>query len=138
MGPEPLDTSSDLAVITDAEAAATRAAATHPAATHGTTTDVAVPVRPARRRGRVARFVAEVPMALVIIGAGVGLVVIAMHHFRWGSLAVAAAVLGGALFRLVLPTRTAGLLAVRSRFTDVVTMGVIGGALLVLAAVTST
>jgi len=38
----------------------------------------------------------------------------------------------------VLPARQVGVLAVRSRFTDVLTMGVIGGALLVLALVTRT
>ncbi|MGH8890965.1 MAG: DUF3017 domain-containing protein [Acidothermaceae bacterium] len=91
-----------------------------------------------RRPGRVSRFFAEVPLALVIAGVGVGLTVIAMHHFRWGSLAISASVLVGGIFRLVLPTRKAGLLVVRSRFTDVIVMGFLGGALLVLAAVTST
>ena len=112
------------------------------------TTVSAVPASPAAaspasagaapRRGRAARFFGELPLAVVIAGAGVGLVIIALHHFRWGNLAISAAVLAGAIFRLVLPTRRAGLLAVRSRFTDVVTMGALGGALMVLAAVTST
>jgi len=91
-----------------------------------------------QRAGRVARFFAEIPLALVIAGVGTGLAVIAMHHFRWGSLAISASVLAGGVFRLVLPTRKAGLLVVRSRFTDVVIMGFLGGALMVLAAVTST
>lgn len=88
-------------------------------------------------RSKTARFFGEVPLMLVICGVGLGLIVIALHHFRWGSLAISLAVLLGALFRLVLPTRKAGLLAVRTRFIDVVTAGLIGGTLLVLAAVTS-
>jgi hypothetical protein len=74
---------------------------------------------------------------LVICGVGLGLVIIALHHFRWGSLTISITVLGAALLRLVLPARRAGLLVVRSRFTDVLTMGITGGALMVLAAVTS-
>ncbi len=91
-----------------------------------------------RRRRHAGGLLADVPLALVICGVGVGLLVIAMHHFRWGNLAISISVLAGAFFRLVLPARKAGLLVVRSRFTDVVTMGVIGGALMLLAAVTST
>ncbi len=97
-----------------------------------------VTAAPQRTPGRARGFFGEVPLALVICGVGVGLVVIAMHHFRWGNLAISISVLAGALFRLVLPARKAGLLVVRTRFTDVVTMGIIGGALMVLAAVTST
>ena len=95
---------------------------------------VAVPVESAGRRSALA----ELPLALAIAGAGLGLIVIALHHFRWGNLLIAGSMLTAALLRLVLPTRQAGLLVVRSRFTDVVTMGAIGGALLVLALVTRT
>ena len=97
-----------------------------------------VTAAPQRKRRRSGGLLADVPLALVICGVGLGLLVIAMHHFRWGNLAISISVLAGALFRLVLPARKAGLLVVRSRFTDVVTMGVIGGTLMLLAAVTST
>lgn len=97
-----------------------------------------VTAAPQRKRRRWGGLLADVPLALVICGVGLGLLVIAMHHFRWGNLAISISVLAGALFRLVLPARKAGLLVVRSRFTDVVTMGVIGGTLMLLAAVTST
>ena len=80
----------------------------------------------------------EWPLALVISMLCVGLFVIAIHHFRWGSLAIAGATLGAALLRAALPTRSAGLLAVRSRVVDVLTMGGMGLALTVLAAVTKT
>lgn len=92
-------------------------------------------VKPRRVGSRVA---AEIPLALVICGVGVGLLVIALHHFRWGNVAIASSVLGGAVMRLVLPARRLGLLAIRSRLTDVATMGGIGGGLLVLALITST
>jgi hypothetical protein len=96
---------------------------------------VTAPVRPGP--GPWSRALSEVPLGLVICGVGLGLVIIALHHFRWGSLTISITVLGAALLRLVLPARRAGLLVVRSRFTDVLTMGITGGALMVLAAVTS-
>jgi hypothetical protein len=94
-----------------------------------------VAVEPSVQRSGVLQ---ELPLALVISGVGLGLVVIALHHFRWGNLVIAGSLLAGALLRLVLPTRRAGLLAVRARFTDVVTMAVMGAGLLVLALITAT
>ena len=137
MRSEPLQTGADLRVLRDdAATAPTVATVPVPAAPGVPAVPAGASVAP--HRGRVSRFFGELPLAVVIAGVGVGLVIIAMHHFRWGNLLISAAVLAGAIFRLVLPTRGAGLLAVRSRFTDVVTMGIFGGALLVLAAVTST
>ena len=80
----------------------------------------------------------ELPLLSVIGGVALGLVIIGLHHFRWGNLVIAGSLMAGALFRAILPTRQAGLLAVRSRFTDVLTMVAMGGALLVLALVTRT
>lgn len=97
--------------------------------------DTAVLVEPQVRKSGV---LGELPLALVISGVAAGLVVIALHHFRWGNLLIAGSLLVGALFRSVLPTRRAGLLAVRARFTDVVTMALMGAGLLVLALITST
>jgi Protein of unknown function (DUF3017) len=97
--------------------------------------EAVVPVEPSVQRTGVLQ---ELPLALVISGVGLGLVVIALHHFRWGNLVIAGSLLAGALLRLVLPTRRAGLLAVRARFTDVVTMVVMGVGLLVLALITAT
>jgi hypothetical protein len=97
--------------------------------------EAVVPIEPSVRRTGTLH---ELPLALVISGVAVGLVVIALHHFRWGNLVIAGSLLAGALLRLVLPTRRAGLLAVRARFTDVVTMLVMGVGLLVLALITAT
>lgn len=97
--------------------------------------EAVVQVEPSVQRTGVLH---ELPLALVLSGVAVGLVVIALHHFRWGNLVIAGSLLAGALLRLVLPTRRAGLLAVRARFTDVVTMVVMGVGLLVLALITAT
>jgi len=94
----------------------------------------AVPGEPQVRTG----VLRELPLALIIGGVGLGLVIIGLHHFRWGNLVIAGSLLAGAFFRLVLPTRRAGLLAVRSRFTDVLTMSAMGGSLMLLALITST
>ena len=94
----------------------------------------AVAVAPQERSG----VLRELPLALIIGGVGLGLVIIGLHHFRWGNLVIAGSLLAGAFFRLVLPTRRAGLLAIRSRFTDVVTMSAMGGSLMLLALITST
>lgn len=80
----------------------------------------------------------ELPLAVVLTCAGAGLVVVALHHFRWGNLLVGGSLALAALLRLVLPTRQAGLLAVRSRFTDAVTMSLLGGSLMLLTVVTRT
>lgn len=130
MKSEPVETGGDLRVVHTPDPA--------PDAPAVARAEVPVPVAAQRRGGKIARLFSELPLVLVIGGVGLGLVVIALHHFRWGSLAISITVLGAALLRLVLPARKAGLLVVRSRFTDVLTLGVTGGALMVLAAVTST
>lgn len=126
MKSEPVDTSADLRVVHTPEPVADAASV-----------EVPVPVT-VQRRGGTMRLFSEAPLMLVICGIGLGLIVIALHHFRWGSLAISITVLGAAVLRLILPARKAGLLVVRSRLTDVLTLGVTGGALMVLAAVTST
>lgn len=69
---------------------------------------------------------------LVVLGlAGVGLLVTALDAFRVGTLLVGGALLAGAVMRWLLPS--VGMLAVRSRFTDIVTYGVLGLAIVMLA-----
>ncbi|MYR57935.1 DUF3017 domain-containing protein, partial [Streptomyces sp. SID625] len=64
------------------------------------------------------------------ITVGVGLLVIALDAFRVGLLLVGIGLLGGAVLRWLLPR--VGMLAVRSRFTDIVTYGVLGLAIVLL------
>lgn len=95
------------------------------------------PPRPSGPRGRVRRprRPPEAPLAAVVGGVAVGLLFAYLHHFRIGSLLMALSVLAGAAMRLVLPARDAGLLAVRSRGFDVVTLATLGLGLLVFALV---
>lgn len=71
------------------------------------------------------------PLLAVLITVGLGLLVTALDAFRVGLLLIGAGLLGGAALRWLLPR--VGMLAVRSRFTDIVTYGVLGVAIVLLA-----
>ncbi|QNP75784.1 DUF3017 domain-containing protein [Streptomyces roseirectus] len=71
------------------------------------------------------------PMLAVLGTVGVGLLVTAFDQFRVGSILVGVALIGGAAMRWVMPD--VGMLAVRSRFTDIVTYGVLGVVIVLLA-----
>ncbi|MFJ5218317.1 DUF3017 domain-containing protein [Streptomyces sp. NPDC088354] len=70
-----------------------------------------------------------------ILGVGgavaLGLVLIAADTVRAGTVLIGAALLAGALLRWALPS--VGMLAVRSRFTDVITYGLLGVVIVLLA-----
>ena len=71
---------------------------------------------------------------LVVLVCVAGGVYIAWHQGTqgggWGGAIAGGALLVAAVVRLVLPARLAGLLAVRNRMTDVVTLVVLGASLL--------
>ena len=71
------------------------------------------------------------PILTVIAGVVIGLIVTATGAFRAGTITVGVSLLTGAVLRWAL-TRV-GMLAVRSRFTDVITYGVLGLGILLLA-----
>ncbi|WP_327353960.1 DUF3017 domain-containing protein [Streptomyces sp. NBC_01304] len=71
------------------------------------------------------------PMLLVLGTVGLGLLLTAFDLFRVGTLLIGLALLAGAVLRWVLPS--VGMLAVRSRFTDMVTYAVFGVAISLLA-----
>ncbi|MFF4401240.1 DUF3017 domain-containing protein [Streptomyces sp. NPDC001480] len=71
------------------------------------------------------------PMIAVTAVVALGLLLTAFDMFRLGTLMVGSALLAGAALRWVLPG--VGMLAVRSRFTDIVTYGVLGLAIVLLA-----
>jgi hypothetical protein len=76
----------------------------------------------------------EWPFAVVVLTALAGLVVVAaLDRFRRGSVLFAAAFELAAVLRLVLPGRSAGLLAVRGRPFDVVAYAGLGLAIAALA-----
>lgn len=73
------------------------------------------------------------PLALVFVGVGAGLIIVALGPFRLGSVLVGTSVVFGAFLRAFLPRDTAGLLVVRSRTVDVTIMAVMGVALTLVA-----
>lgn len=79
------------------------------------------------------RRLGELPFALVLGGVALGLLATGLHHFKRGSVIMGAALLLGALLRLLLPEHKVGMLAVRGRLLDVVTLFALG-VLIVVAA----
>jgi hypothetical protein len=70
----------------------------------------------------IERTIDQWPLALVLLGLAVGLLVLTFYDFRVGSIMLGIAVLFGAALRTVLSHERAGLLAIRSRPVDLVTM----------------
>jgi hypothetical protein len=83
------------------------------------------PVRPTRGPNEFA-------LGGVLLAVLVGLALVGQDHWRRGLLLAGFGLLGGAVLRLVLPGRAAGLLAVRGRVFDVVVLTVLGVAVIVL------
>ncbi|MFD8984318.1 DUF3017 domain-containing protein [Streptomyces sp. NPDC059564] len=73
------------------------------------------------------------PMLAVLAATAAGLLSTAMSHPRFGCLLIGIALIAAAVMRRVLPS--VGMLAVRSRFTDMVTYGLLGVAITLLALV---
>ncbi|MEW1627395.1 DUF3017 domain-containing protein [Streptomyces sp. NPDC089173] len=77
------------------------------------------------------------PLLTVLGAAGVGLLVVALdpfaEAFRIGTILIGTALIAGAVLRWVVPS--VGMLAVRSRFTDLVTYGLMGTFIVLLALV---
>lgn len=71
------------------------------------------------------------PIVVVLTLVAVGLAVTSFNAFRPGVITIGVALLVGCALRITLPE--VGMLAVRSRFTDVLVMGVLGVAIVVLA-----
>ncbi|MFF5482636.1 DUF3017 domain-containing protein [Streptomyces sp. NPDC012935] len=71
------------------------------------------------------------PVLLVLGMVAVGLLITALDVFRVGTLVIGSALMVGAALRWLLPS--VGMLAVRSRFTDIVTYGVLGLVIVLLA-----
>ncbi|WP_371749098.1 DUF3017 domain-containing protein [Streptomyces sp. NBC_00280] len=71
------------------------------------------------------------PILAVLSMVGLGLLLTALDVFRYGLLLIGAALLAGAVLRWVVPD--VGMLAVRSRFTDMVTYTLLGTAIVLLS-----
>ena len=70
----------------------------------------------------IERTIDQWPLALVLLGLAVGLVVLSFSDFRVGSIILGVAIIFGGALRLVLPRERAGLLAIRGRPIDLLTM----------------
>ena len=77
----------------------------------------------------------EWPITVVLLGVVLGLGVAAAGHFRRGTVLLAASVVFGAWLRTVLPTDRVGLLRVRGKRVDILTLAFLGLGLTVLALV---
>ncbi|MEU7329562.1 DUF3017 domain-containing protein [Streptomyces parvus] len=77
------------------------------------------------------------PLLTVLCAAGLGLLIVVLdpfdQAFRVGTILIGGALIAGAVLRWVVPS--VGMLAVRSRFTDLVTYGVMGTLIVLLALV---
>ncbi|MGW6466621.1 DUF3017 domain-containing protein [Streptomyces rubiginosohelvolus] len=77
------------------------------------------------------------PLLTVLCAAGLGLLIVVLdpfeQAFRIGTILIGCALITGAVLRWVVPS--VGMLAVRSRFTDLVTYGVMGTLIVLLALV---
>lgn len=71
------------------------------------------------------------PILVVLCAVGLGLLLTALDVFRYGTILIGAALIAGAVMRWVMPD--VGMLAVRSRFTDLVTYGALGTGIVLLA-----
>ncbi|WRK42093.1 DUF3017 domain-containing protein [Streptomyces venezuelae] len=121
---------------TGGETAAVEAAKRARRRRFGLTTDTAPPEGGGRAApGDASAPARQWPLLSVLVLAGIGLVVVGVdafpQSFRVGTMLVGAALLLGAVMRRVVPS--VGMLAVRSRFTDMITYGVMGSLIVLLA-----
>ncbi|GAA1356461.1 DUF3017 domain-containing protein [Streptomyces beijiangensis] len=96
------------------------------------TTDTARPEGGGRAAGQDAPAPArQWPLLAVLSATGLGLLLVAFDVTRVGLLLIGVAMLAGGVMRWCLPS--VGMLAVRSRFTDMVTYAIIGLTIVLLA-----
>ena len=85
------------------------------------------------RRPFLAGLLRQLPLLVVLLVVGVGLLQVTFEHWRRGLVIIGLALVGAAILRLTLPVRRAGFLAVRSRTVDVVLLAGTGLALTITA-----
>ncbi|MFJ3722282.1 DUF3017 domain-containing protein [Streptomyces sp. NPDC090045] len=83
--------------------------------------------------GAVSTPARQWPMLSVLAATAAGLLATALGHPKLGCLAIGVALIAASVLRRVLPS--VGMLAVRSRFTDMITYGLLGVAITLLALV---
>ncbi|MFF0548124.1 DUF3017 domain-containing protein [Streptomyces sp. NPDC004311] len=83
--------------------------------------------------GAVSTPARQWPMLSVLAATAVGLLITALGQAKVGCLVIGVALIAASVLRRVLPS--VGMLAVRSRFTDMITYGLLGVAITLLALV---
>lgn len=78
-------------------------------------------------------LVRSIPITIVLAIVVLGLVLIALAHWRRGTVALALAMLLAGVLRMLLSERVIGVLAVRGKVFDVVFYGFVGATMLALA-----
>lgn len=97
------------------------------------------PRRDSSSPARAIRAVAgEWPFAVVFGTATVAVIMVSLGTLKRGLTVLAVSLLIGSVLRFVLSPARAGLLAVRRRGVDVITMALLGALLLILAMITDT
>lgn len=93
--------------------------------------------RLSRQEPNAALSLRQWPLLVVVVGVVVGLAVAWLGEATWrlGCLLIGGSLLVGAVERIVLPDREAGLLQVRGKGFDVAVLALTGVAVLVLAVV---
>jgi hypothetical protein len=87
--------------------------------------------REAERRRRPPWFVREFLLTVALVGVMIGMIIVVVEaHWRQGLFGVGVVLLVLALARLVLPARLVGMLAVRGRLFDTVTLLALGSAVI--------
>ena len=85
------------------------------------------------RRPFLAGLLRQLPLLVVLLVVGSGLLLVTFEHWRLGLIVIGLALVGAGALRLLLPVRRAGFLAVRSRPLDVVLLAGTGLTLAVIA-----
>jgi hypothetical protein len=85
------------------------------------------------RRPFLAGLLRQLPLLVVLVAVGIGLLMVTFGHWRQGLSMIGLALVGAAVLRMLLPVRRVGFLAVRSRPLDVVLLAGTGITLTVTA-----
>jgi hypothetical protein len=85
--------------------------------------------------GAAARRVEQWPLLLVVGGVVLGLVIASLGHNAWriGCVVIGSSLCVGAVERIALPRRDAGLMQVRGQAFDVAVLALAGSAIIALA-----